>query len=395
MALTLAGTVAYVSIKGLLLVFSGVGLLGLIFFTTIEVSKIIATSTLHTYGDKLNIWYKVMLTTCVGIAMVITSIGVYGFLTSNYKETSNKLKLSNSEVMLIEGKKSLLEANVLKIQNQIDFKTNQVTKLTELRVQQENRLDSLYNRNQIRNARVVQGIISETNTDLKIVESDINNLYLDLSKINDSIINLDITILEMNSNNDLSSELGPLMYLAEITNSDMDSVIKWFILLLIIIGDPMAVLLIIVFTKIANSSNDNNVTKLEEKKPKPNSNYGNLFSPQQRFTNYTPKVFNSSEEGLVNKNTEPTENESNKVEVIEKAVEILQDLKETNKEETLDNSKESRRPVTINDIAEKKNRGFSVEIPNPSKKEKNTINRIGSNKEVRSDEAGKIFFKRK
>lgn len=369
MALLLAGTVAYVSIKGLLLVFSGVGLLGLIFFTTIEISKIVATSTLHTYGDKLNFLYKSMLTLCVGIAMVITSIGVYGFLSSNYQNTANKLGISKSEIGLVENKKTLLIGSIEKIQEQIDFKTNQGAKLIELRTQQENRLDSLYNRNQIRNARTVQNIISETNGDLKVIEGDINKLYTEMSAINDSIIKLDMSILELNSNNELSSELGPLMYLAEITNSDMDSVIKWFILLLIIIGDPMAVLLIIIFTKIINDEPKKSKSEIiHDKKDDPTG----LDEPDELI----------STEKEVASELSKQSNEENKIEVLEKAVNLSNDVKK------------NREPITINDIPEKKNRGFSVEVPNPEKVNKQQISRIGSNKEVRSEDINRVFFKK-
>jgi hypothetical protein len=369
MALLLAGTVAYVSIKGLLLVFSGVGLLGLIFFTTIEISKIVATSTLHTYSDKLNFLYKSMLTLCVGIAMVITSIGVYGFLSSNYQNTANKLGISKSEIGLVENKKTLLIGSIEKIQEQIDFKTNQGAKLIELRTQQENRLDSLYNRNQIRNARTVQDIISETNGDLKVIEGDINKLYTEMSAINDSIIKLDMSILELNSNNELSSELGPLMYLAEITNSDMDSVIKWFILLLIIIGDPMAVLLIIIFTKIINDEPKKSKSQIiHNKKDDPIG----LGGPDE----------STSTEKEVTSELSKQSNEENKIEVLEKAVNLSNDVKK------------NREPITINDIPEKKNRGFSVEVPNPEKVNKQQISRIGSNKEVRSEDINRVFFKK-
>jgi len=388
MALLLAGIVAYVSIKGLLLVFSGVGILGFIFFTTIEISKIVATSTLHTYGDKLNRIYKGMLILCITIAMIITSIGVYGFLSSNYQNTSNKLGLSKSEINLVENKKILLINNIDKIQEQIDFKTNQGGKLIELRTQQENRLDSLYNRNQIRNARTVQSIISETNDDLKVIEGDINKLYTEMSVINDSIVKLDMSILEMNSNNELSSELGPLMYLAEITNSNMDSVIKWFILLLIIIGDPMAVLLIIIFTKIVNG---------ESKKPKPQIiNDSDEESPQtnQSVTPEGPISSNTPNNSVLsdeivqdtveNKKEEKSEvsTEENKIEVLEKVVNSSNEVEK------------KREPITIDDIPEKKNRGFSVEIPNPEKINKHQISRINSNKEVKPEEINRFFLKK-
>ena len=81
MAIILAGTVAYVSINGLLTVFSGAGILGLLFFSAIEISKIVATSAIHTYGKKIGWVYNGLLALGIIIAMGITSMGVYGFLS--------------------------------------------------------------------------------------------------------------------------------------------------------------------------------------------------------------------------------------------------------------------------------------------------------------------------
>ena len=113
MAITMAGIVAYVSVGGLMKVFSGAGTLGLLFFSSIEVAKIIATSAMHTYGKKIGIIYKLLLSIGITITMVITSIGIYGFLSSTYQETFIKLES-------IEGRVTLLEKKRDGVQSQLD-----------------------------------------------------------------------------------------------------------------------------------------------------------------------------------------------------------------------------------------------------------------------------------
>ena len=90
MAIGMATTVAYVSVSGLLKVFTGAGLVGLILFSSIEAAKIVATSAIHTYGKKIGWLYNSILSLFIFIAMVITSMGIYGFLASSYKETFTK-----------------------------------------------------------------------------------------------------------------------------------------------------------------------------------------------------------------------------------------------------------------------------------------------------------------
>ena len=85
---------------------------------------------------------------------------------------------------------------------------------------------------------------------LKIATESESRLNKDLNSA-DSVINvLSENKIIMETNAAISTELGPLKYLAEVTGSSMDNVMKWFILLLIIIGDPMAILMIIIFNKI-------------------------------------------------------------------------------------------------------------------------------------------------
>jgi hypothetical protein len=130
------------------------------------------------------------------------------------------------------------------------------------------------------------------------------------------------------------------MYLSEITNSDMDSVIKWFILLLIIIGDPMAVLLIIIFTKIINNQPKKSKSQITN-----NRDYGLDSSNESDDSNLTVKeVVSESPKQSVD---EVVKNiEENKIEVLENAVNLSND------------SKKNRKPITINDIPEKKIEGL-------------------------------------
>jgi hypothetical protein len=104
MAVVLAAIVAYVSISGLLTVFSGAGILGLLLFSTIEISKIIATSAIHTYGKKIGLFYNILLSLGILIAMGITSMGVYGFLSSGYQKNVAKSTGSDREILLIDNK---------------------------------------------------------------------------------------------------------------------------------------------------------------------------------------------------------------------------------------------------------------------------------------------------
>jgi hypothetical protein len=367
MAVFLAAIVAYVSISGLLTVFSGAGILGLLLFSTIEISKIIATSAIHTYGKKIGLFYNVLLSLGILIAMCITSMGVYGFLSSGYQKNVAKSTGSDREILLIDNKIKLKE----KSRESINLQLVQTQKsITQLRSALGNNTQSRVDKNgnvittsSAENRKAFEG-------QLKIATESEIRLSKDLN-FSDSIINhLSEQKLELETDASMSNELGPLKYLAEVTGSSMDNVMKWFIFLLIIIGDPMAILMIIIFNKIINEESDDEKTnKTETEDDLINDEYEYIYDGIYDI------VSDDDIEQYISNN--------------DKVIEEL-NVELEPQEEIIEKPKE--RKITIDDLPERNNRGFSVNIPN---RKSNVVERIGSNKEVRKDNPDKIVFKKR
>ena len=139
---------------------------------------------------------------------------------------------------------------------------------------------------------------------------------------------------------------------------------KWFILLLIIIGDPMAILMIVIFNKIINESN----------------NEGIIENDEVSDTNYHDTIIG--------------DDDINKYFKDETQVEIsLTDENELSVMGDVEEPKFQERKITIDDLPERNNRGFSVKIPD--RKSSNVVERIGANKEVREDNPDKLVFKKR
>jgi hypothetical protein len=339
MALVMAFTVAYVSVSGLMTIFTGVGLVGLIFFISLEISKVVLTSAIHTYKEKLNWIYKSLMTTAIIIAIAITSIGVYGFLSNAYKSSFANMTATSDKVGLLEVKKEILKEDKTSLDEQVRLKRDRVKSIINVRSQQETRLDSLYAKGWYSSAKRTEKIIQQANDDVNKIESEINGLNSRMSEANDSINSYNLQIIELNSNNDGAIELGSLIYLSDVTGMHMDEVMKWFIFLLIIIGDPVAVLLVIAFNRIANKEEE------EEEKELP------LKIKKSSTTLDVPNDIND----------EPIET-NEKVEI-------------TNPQN------EGTKRIRREDIKEIK--------------DKNRVDRIGSNKEIRDGKSDKVFFKRR
>lgn len=381
MAVTMAGIVAYVSVNGLLKVFTGAGTLGLLLFSSIEFAKVVATSAIHTYGKKIGWVYNLLLSVGIFISMVITSMGIYGFLSTAYQESFNSMKITENKIELIEGKSKLLEEDKTNINKDIQLKRDRISKLIDIRSQQEVRLDSLYNKNWYTAAKKTEKIIAEANDDIKVIEKEIDVLTEKMGVINDSINSHSLEVIELNQNNEGATELNSLKYLSTVTGKSMDEVMKWFILLLIIIGDPMAVLMVIVFNKIMN--------KKDEKPKVESENLGDDDGP--------------SDDGPISGDTvddviedEPSD-EVNDIEVIdEEIIDAVNDVVNdaiNDAVEEIEKPKEHKK-ITRGDIKELRDtdRGFSVNIP---KRKNNNVSRIGTNKIVRKDNPGAISFKRR
>jgi hypothetical protein len=365
MAVILAATVAYVSISGLLTVFSGAGFLGLLFFSAIEISKIIATSAIHTYGKKIGWVYNGLLSLGIIIAMIITSMGVYGFLSSGYQKNSAKSDGVDREITLIDTKIKLKEQSRESINSQLVQTQKSVSQLrTALGNNTQSRVD--------RSGNVITssstGNRKAFEAQLKIATDTEIRLTNDLNSA-DSVINvLSESKVELETNAAMSSELGPLKYLADVTGSSMDNVMKWFILLLIVIGDPMAILMIIIFNKIINGKDDAVSDVVNDAV--------NEGVTEGASEGVNEEEFEMLDELLAIQSMSPPDGTA-----ILSAMDIVEE------------PKPQERTITVEDLPERNNRGFSVNIPD--RKPNNSVERIGSNKEVRENEPGKVFFKKK
>jgi len=355
-ALTMASVVAYVSVSGLLRVFSGAGVIGLILFSTIEVCKIIATSAIHTYGKKIGWVYISLLSISVLITMVITSIGVYGFLSSTYKDSFAKFENAELQIVLLEKKRS-------GYQEQLDLLNIEKQSISENIKELSGGLSN--NVIQYKDKETGQIITTTSSSTRRALERQLNNAIERQTVINsktetlsNNIFNIDNQTLETKLTNDSASELGPLKYLSDVTGKSMDEVMKWLILLLIIIGDPMAVLMVIIFNKIAKAEENETISPII---PKKNVVVKKEISP-------------------------PKEEINNEVEI-----EIIEPT-----EEDIEPEKPKEEDV-IKKKTEEMNRGFSVRVPVRKKKKKNNniIDRVGSNKEIRDGDSNTIYFKRR
>lgn len=243
-AFSLAGAAAFFSVTGLSKLFGGAQEAVIIMASSLEFSKLVTASFLHRYWKVIDWKLKTYLTIGTMTIMLITSAGIYGFLSSAYSETSNKLDNIDGQISLVDQKKQIIQDDIARLESNQKLKQDRIQSLINLRTQQEARVDSLYNRGRANIAKRVEQQIDQSNSEITRITSETDVLSESIQKKNDEIAKLQTEILEL-KNNDIAGEVGPLKYIAKLTGYSMDSVVNFFILLLIFVFDPMAVCLVI------------------------------------------------------------------------------------------------------------------------------------------------------
>ena len=245
--LSLAGTAAYYSVFGLSSLFAGAKFEVIIMASALELAKLIVASYLHNHWSKLGLLLKSYLTLGVGILMIITSAGIYGFLTSAYQTTADQLTIVDKQVAVVEMKRDRFSESLegYKIErNQLNGSITELTKgLSNNTIQYKDK----------ETGEIITTTSSSTRrvltSQLNDMKEQRNKVSIKMEAVTDSITKLDLQILDLESNNEVAAEIGPLRYMAKITGRSMDVIVNWFTLMIVFVFDPMAIAMVIAVNK--------------------------------------------------------------------------------------------------------------------------------------------------
>ena len=242
-ALSVSTSAAFYSVSGLSKLFAGASLEVIIMAGSLEFAKLVTASLLYQYWDTINKTLRTYLSIATVVLVLITSMGIYGFLSAAYQETYSKLSA-------VENQKEF-------IQQKIDFYQNDVTRYdTEIERISSN-ISTLSNAKastiQVRDTSVSGGFRQTiSTTELRMAQSRINieeeNRKLAQSKriiSSDSLQKFQLQVLELDNNTEVAGELGPLQYLSSLTGYSMDKIINVLLLIIIFVFDPLAISLVI------------------------------------------------------------------------------------------------------------------------------------------------------
>lgn len=233
-ALVVASCAAFFSVTGLGLLFSGATLAVIVMASSLEFAKLVAASYLHQHWKDTNVAMKTYLITGITILILITSAGIFGFLSNAYTQTQINVQQVESQIELLESQKQSVLSDVPRWEQRIQI-------LSDNRSEQEQRYSDLVAGENWVNANRTTDLIREST-------NEINQLNADILISRSKADSLDQLIFKTRQENvDVEREIGGFRFVAQAFDQDVDTVVKWFIFLLVFVFDPMAVTLVIAF----------------------------------------------------------------------------------------------------------------------------------------------------
>ena len=243
-ALGLSGTAAYYSVIGLSVVFVGVALPVIVMGSFLEISKIAIATYLHDKWKETYGVLKIYMTIALITLSIITSLGIYGLLSTGFQGNIAKLEIGEKQVKNVEVKKKRFEEIKTELTKEKTTLDGDITKLR----------DGLSNNTttQTVDKRTGQLITMANNANRKSFEGQLkeaqtrrDTISKKIDAFNDSITKLDVQILDMQSQEISGSELGAIKYISDITGWGVKQTANIFILILIFVFDPLAITLVI------------------------------------------------------------------------------------------------------------------------------------------------------
>ena len=241
------------------MLFSGSAIASMIMASSLEIGKLVATTFLYRYWKSSQLLLKTYLILAVVALMFITSLGIFGYLTSAYQQSAIENKLSEEKIVYIQDQKKMYV-------DKINDAKKRIENITKLRTSQENRLNEsitniIISRNPIQLSQIQQStkeFIDKSERDIDVENNRIQSTV-------DEIQKLDKQISDIKIKSGGQKDLQTFKFVADEFGVDINKVVKWFIICLISVFDPLAICLLLAYnTTLGDVIYVKPIVKIEE-----------------------------------------------------------------------------------------------------------------------------------
>ena len=226
-ALAISTVAAWYSIIGLMAIFAGATTAIMIMGIVLEIGKLICASWTFTNWKKCHVIMKTYFILAVVVLMLITSLGIFGFLSRAHITQSSPTSLMEERIERIELKVNQRQTQIKRYQGRLDTLDDALQKYIEL------------------------GAISKGLAKIGAMDNETNLLKTKIEGLESEIDGLTDKKYELKTELNLAEvEVGPIRYVAsmiydDVSESQLEEAVRWIIILLIFVFDPLAVVLVI------------------------------------------------------------------------------------------------------------------------------------------------------
>jgi hypothetical protein len=262
-AFILASCAAFFSVKGIALLFAAsfwsVGIMA----GSLEIAKLVSASYLYRYWSSIHDLLKKYMLSATVLLMCITSLGIFGFLSDAFQRNFSQYSLNLNKIQSLKSQQNFYIS-------QIDFNKNKLKDLIELQKTYQTSLDNAVKQDVTTTKTTSGGFFSsaktEKVTDVKLVESknkivegsqsNINNLFSQISTVTSDLQNLEKQSLENSQeimkleSDNTKGEIGTFKFVADAFGMKIETAVRIFIILIVIVFDPLAVCLVIAYNSL-------------------------------------------------------------------------------------------------------------------------------------------------
>ena len=242
-ALSVSASAAFYSVYGLSKLFAGAQVEVIIMAGSLEVAKLVIASLLYQYWDTINKILRTYLAIAAIILVLITSMGIYGFLSAAYQDTYASLLVSENKIEFLDNKAKFYEDDIQRYDKELSQISSNISILSNAKSQSI----------QVRDTTVSGGVRSTISTAelrlsqkrIEVEEENRKSVQEKRQVAADSLQKFKLEILNLNNNSEVAGELGPLKYLSGLTDTPMDVIINILLLIIIFVFDPLAIALVV------------------------------------------------------------------------------------------------------------------------------------------------------
>jgi hypothetical protein len=292
-AIVVAGCAAYFSVTGLGVLFAGATVSVMVMAGALEFAKLVAATYLKQQWDTIKGFNKWYLATSVATLMLITSAGIFGYL-------SNAFQQQNLELQKVERDIAVYQTQITKNDAEISRYTTQLNNQQNIRNSQESNLSKQIDKDKS-TSRVTQ-MIKTADKEIASVSKRIDELTIQNNVALDSINSI------KNNNIELEREVGGFRFVAEAFNVPLNDVVKFFILIIVLVFDPLAVALIIAFNGLIMKPKEEDDNS--EYIPNSNKEYAVYGDKEKQKQTLVDMMKNDQEMGLYDEPTTLSEKDA-------------------------------------------------------------------------------------